>query len=98
PQWAMWHGDDVGLFFLPLFHVSGIGWWLRGLFPGSKQVLMPDFDSGEFLRAIAQHRVTHTGVVASALQRILEDPQLAHTDLSSLRYMYYGASATAPHL
>ncbi|MEE9274917.1 MAG: AMP-binding protein, partial [bacterium] len=50
--------DDVGLVFLPLYHISGA--MLMGGFScaGARQILMPRFELEESLRLVEKHRIT----------------------------------------
>jgi long-chain acyl-CoA synthetase len=56
-------------------------------------VVQTRFDAGEWLHLVAQHRVTAMFVVPTMLQRILDHPEFARTDLSSLVAIAYGAAA-----
>ncbi len=86
-------GDDtVILVVMPLFHVAGAGWALFGLCNGSHNVLLRDVDLAAILRAIPEHRVTHSVFVPAVLQFLLMTPGVDETDFSSLRTIVYGAS------
>ena len=54
---------------------------------------MPKFDAGTWLALVERYRVAQTFVVPTMLRRILDHPQFATTDLSSLRALSYGAAA-----
>ncbi len=95
PDWNRWTPADVSLVTSPLFHVGGIGWTLRGFFRGSTQVLLREFSARGVLDAIARHRVTRLALVPSAMRMVLELPEVADTDVSSLAYVYYGTSPIA---
>lgn len=92
PEWNRWRPDDVSLLTLPLFHVGGIGWTIRGLFPGSTQVILREFSASVVLDAIGRHRVTRLPLVPSAMGMVLQLPEVATTDFSSVDYIYYGTS------
>jgi long-chain acyl-CoA synthetase len=84
--------DSVNLVAMPLFHVGGVGWALVGVHAGAHTVLLHEVDTGEILRAISRHRVTHALFVPAVLQALLATPEVEATDFSSLRYIVYGAS------
>jgi acyl-CoA synthetase (AMP-forming)/AMP-acid ligase II len=56
-------------------------------------VVQQRFDAGEWLRLVSQHRVIAMFLVPTMLQRILDHPDFASTDLTSLVAITYGAAA-----
>lgn len=85
----------VSMMSVPFFHVGGAIGVLGNLYAGNTYVIQPRFDAGGWLRLAQVHRVTSTFMVPTMLQRILDHPDFASTDLSSLTAIAYGA-ATAP--
>ncbi|MEU8975903.1 AMP-binding protein [Streptomyces monashensis] len=74
-----------------------------GLMPtllhGGRVVLTHGFDTGDVLKAIERDRVTVARMVPTRLYRLLDHPDLATTDLSSLRSLiYFGAPIAQPRL
>jgi acyl-CoA synthetase (AMP-forming)/AMP-acid ligase II len=84
---------SVGMMCVPFFHVGGALGTLGSLYSGNTSVVQQRFDAGEWLRLVSAHRVTATFVVPTMLQRILDHPDFAGTDLSSLVAIAYGAAA-----
>jgi long-chain acyl-CoA synthetase len=84
--------DTVSLVAMPLFHIGGTGWALSGMDHGGHSVILRDLDPVELLRLIEVHRVTETFIVPAVLMFLLATPELATTDVSSLRRVFYGAS------
>ncbi|SRX94641.1 AMP-dependent synthetase and ligase [Frankia sp. EAN1pec] [Mycobacterium shimoidei] len=83
----------VAMMCVPFFHVGGAIGMLGSLYSGNTQVVQDRFDAGEWLRLVQEHRVTSTFLVPTMLQRILDHPEFARTDLSSLTAIAYGAAA-----
>jgi long-chain acyl-CoA synthetase len=83
---------SVNLVCMPLFHISGSGWGIIGLYGGSNSILLRDVDLPEILRVIPEKRVTHTIFVPAVLQFLLGVPDIDKTDFSSLKSITYGAS------
>jgi len=83
----------VSMLTVPLFHVGGALGILGSLYSGDTAVVQQRFDAGEWLRLVSEHRVTTTFMVPTMLQRILDHPDFASTDLSSLVAIAYGAAA-----
>lgn len=84
--------DSVNLVCMPLFHIAGSGWGMVGQFEGAETILLRDVDLGEILRAIPEHRITHSLFVPAVLQFLMATPGVADVDFSSLRRILYGAS------
>ncbi len=84
--------DTVSLVAMPLFHIGGTGWALAGMSRGGHSVILRDIEPVEALRLIERHRITETFVVPAVLMFLLATPELATTDVSSLRTVFYGAS------
>ncbi|MBC3191847.1 long-chain fatty acid--CoA ligase [Pseudonocardia sp. C8] len=76
----------------PMFHLADLTGWLAHLALGNTQVVIPRFDPADFLRAVQAHAVTDVLLVATMIQLVIDHPQAAETDLSSLRRMIYGAA------
>ncbi len=83
----------MGMMCVPFFHVGGALGTLGGLYSGNTAVVQPRFDAGEWLRLVSEHRVATTFMVPTMLQRILDHPDFASTDLTSLVAIAYGAAA-----
>ncbi len=83
----------VSMMCVPFFHVGGSLGMLGNLYSGNTAVVQTRFDAGEWLRLVAEHRVSATFLVPTMLQRILDHPDFAATDLTSLVAIAYGAAA-----
>ena len=83
----------VDMMSAPIFHIAGTLGLFISLHQGKQMVLLPRFDAGQWLALVERHRVTQTFVVPTMLRRILDHPDFATTDLSSLRSLSYGAAA-----
>jgi len=87
-------GEEHGTTLLaaPLYHVAGLTALTQALFTGRRVVLLPQFEAGAWLDAVARHRVTHAFVVPSMLALLLRHPNFDTADLSSLEMLTYGAA------
>jgi fatty-acyl-CoA synthase len=85
-------GDDVILHLVPLFHVNGWGTphYLTGL--GGTHVMLPRFEAGEVLRLIEAHGVTRLFAVPAMVRMLLDHPDVATRDLSSVRAASLGGA------
>jgi fatty-acyl-CoA synthase len=96
-QLAEWEWPERPTFLMctPLSH-AGAAFFVPTLMAGGSMVVLPRFEPGEVLRAIEQHRITATMLVPSMLYALMDHPDAATADLSSLETVYYGASAINP--
>ena len=85
-------GAMVHLHCGPLFHMGAGARVFSTTVHGGRHVVMPRFDAGEVLRAIAEEGVTHAVTVPAMLTAMLDHPALGGRDLSSLRVLSYGAA------
>ncbi|WP_411144005.1 class I adenylate-forming enzyme family protein [Streptomyces sp. x-80] len=63
---------------------------------GGTVVLHDGFEAGEVLRAVAQHRVTALTITPPQLYMLIDHPDTATTDRSSIRVITYAGSPAAP--
>jgi long-chain acyl-CoA synthetase len=84
---------------VPLFHATGCHAVLvTNTAAGSKLVLMHHFDPQGALELIERERVTIFGGVPTTVMRILDAPDLARRDVSSVRSVSYGGAPAPPGL
>jgi len=85
--------EDRILGVLPLFHVFANTCVLnRTIANGGAMVLLPRFDAGQVLAAIARLRATALIGVPTMYQALLDHPGIAKADLSSLRACISGGA------
>jgi long-chain acyl-CoA synthetase len=89
---------SVSIMSVPLVHIGGMLGLLVALAKGSTTVVLTRFDAGEWLSSVERHGVTTAFLVPTMLYRILEHPNFAVTDLSSLASLSYGAAPATPEL
>ena len=81
---------DVFLTLTPLYHI-GAEWTSMGyMFHGCTNVIMERFDVLEFMKAVERERVTVCLFMATMLLFVINHPDFAKYDLSSLRLIIYG--------
>jgi len=76
----------------PLFHLAGGARAFSSVMAGAAQVFLPRFDASAILAAIPRVSATHIGLVPTMLSMLLDHPESAQADLSSLRVVGYGAA------
>jgi long-chain acyl-CoA synthetase len=88
--------DEIYLHSAPMFHLADGAAVFTNAARGSTQVFIPRFDPQATLAAIERERVTHALLVPTMINFVLQVPNLADYDLSSLAHVTYGASPIAP--
>jgi acyl-CoA synthetase (AMP-forming)/AMP-acid ligase II len=89
---------DVFLSMTPLTHAAS-GTRIFGLaVDGLKHVIMEAFSVHGFFEVVARNRVTTTILVPTMLADIVDSTELKEADLSSLRFVMYGAAPTSQSL
>jgi fatty-acyl-CoA synthase len=84
---------------VPLFHSSGGGLAVFGpLWERATLIVVPQFDPGLVLELIEAERVTFLPGVPTMLLRIIEHPDFARRDLSSLRAVCSGGTTVPTEL
>ncbi|OYY70591.1 class I adenylate-forming enzyme family protein [Sphingomonas sp. 28-63-12] len=84
---------------IPLFHVTACSAALMGVVAaGSKMIFMRKWDVVQAMEIIARERVHATGGVPTVAWQLLEHPDRAKYDLSSLEAIAYGGAPSAPEL
>lgn len=90
--WSSWTVDDISLVAMPVAHIGGSGWGVRGMLSGAKGVIAREFDPRAVLDYIERERISKLFLVPAAMQIVLRDPRARQVDYSRLRYLLYGAA------
>ncbi|EME23575.1 AMP-binding protein [Rhodococcus triatomae] len=90
--------DSVALDAMPLFHIAGAGFLSTCLSAGVHTVLLGEFSPSVVATLIERHRITHAFLVPTTIAALLDLPDLADHDLSSLQVVAYGSSPITPAL
>lgn len=90
--------DPVHLHTIPLFHANGWGVAHYLTLLGGKHVVTQRFDPAEVFRLIEQERVHYCSLVPTMATALVNSPERLKHDLSSLRRITIGGSASSPTL
>lgn len=84
---------DVTLLTGPLFHVGSMQSLLRAVIVGDTLVLLPGrYDPADVLEVIERHKVNRWNCVPTMVSRLLDHPDVARRDLSSLKSISIGGA------
>jgi len=94
------NGDSVLLLALPIAHnmplaCPGVQGYLLN---GARVVLCTSTRPGEMFALIEKHRATHLQVVPALLIRLINSPEIARFDLSSLKVIQCGGQRMQPEM
>lgn len=97
-DWAGWGDSDHVLLCMPLFHIAGVNTGIIGLYGGAKVTVLPEVDPAEILRLIEVEKVTVLFMVPAVILFVMQQPNIAEADVSSVKQVIYGASPIAEEL
>ncbi|MGQ0699631.1 MAG: long-chain-fatty-acid--CoA ligase [Panacagrimonas sp.] len=93
-----WREGDVMLTVMPVFHLVGTGLSVQALYNGAAVSVLPALEPGNLLKFLARDRPTICALVPTAIQMVLDHPDSANADFSSLRQVMYAGSAISSTL
>jgi acyl-CoA synthetase (AMP-forming)/AMP-acid ligase II len=76
----------------PLYHIAGATNMMTTIWTGRRLVVMPQFDAGAWLELVEREKITHAFVVPTMMKHVLDHPDFAKRDLSSLEVLSYGGA------
>lgn len=77
----------------PMFHIADALSIFGVTLHGGHHFFEPKFDAANVLRRIEDDRITFVAMVPTMLRMLVDQPDLARRDLSSLTRIFYGGSA-----
>jgi fatty-acyl-CoA synthase len=90
--------DNVELHTIPLFHANGWGRAHCTCLMGLTQVMVRRFEPSAVLQLIQQEKATGMALVPTMANALLNAPDLASRDTSSMREIMLGGAASSPEL
>lgn len=84
--------QDRVLHAAPMFHLADGALTQGGMLAGSTHVFIPMFTPAGTISAISNYKTSHALLVPVMIQMVINDPSIKEADLSSLRFILYGAS------
>jgi long-chain acyl-CoA synthetase len=76
----------------PMFHIADNAGGFATALAGAANSYVPKFDPVAVMTAIQEQRITHAVLVPTMINILVNHPELARFDLSSLRTLTYGGS------
>lgn len=88
--------EDVNLVGTPLYHMGAVFMAVTYMMLGCTQVILEYFDPAAWLAALQKRKASVALLVPTMINAVLNHPQLADYDLSSLRLIFYGGGPMPP--
>ncbi len=82
----------------PMFHLADLCLWAAHSVDGNTHAIVPGFEATAVLRAVEKHRITDLFLVPTMIRMLIDHPDFADYDLSSLRRFCYGGSPISPEV
>jgi long-chain acyl-CoA synthetase len=92
------HGDGIALLVAPMFHAACGAILNANIIVGGTYAIAPMFTPQGTLQVIQQHRVTHILLVPTMIQMMIDHPDAASYDVSSVQLLAYGGSVVSEAL
>lgn len=83
---------------MPMFHIGGFSMAAIALHHGVHTIILRDSAPASLLETLHREQVTHTFLVPTMIDMLLDQPDIHSRDLSALRAIVYGASPITPAL
>jgi len=83
---------EVHLHAAPMFHLADFPSVLNTTLTGGTHAIIEKFDPQVLMEVIERHRVTATMLVPTMINFLINHPEVKRHDLSSLKWVLYGAS------
>jgi len=84
--------DDAALICVPPYHIAGVNAAMSNLYAGRKMVYLNNFEASEWVRLVADEKVTTATVVPTMLDRIVTALEQERIELPTLRNLAYGGA------
>lgn len=76
----------------PMFHMADLAGGMGATVSAAENVILQSFDPAAVMATIAREGVTHVLMVPAMIKMLLDHPEVAQADFSSLEVILYGAS------
>jgi len=96
--WMRYTEGGVYLHAAPIFHIADLPSMFAAPAFGTCQITIPKFSPENFCEAVQREHVTHTVLVPTMINLLMQLLETRKYDLSSLQVLAYGGSPMAPGL
>ena len=83
---------ERNLLTVPLYHIAGVQAVMAAVYGGRTIVMQRQFDAAGWLGLVQREQVNRAMMVPTMLKQVIDHPEFAAYDLSSLKVITYGAA------
>ncbi|MBI4199487.1 MAG: long-chain-fatty-acid--CoA ligase [Chloroflexi bacterium] len=84
--------EERNILTVPLYHIAGLQAVMAAVYGGRTLVIQRQFEPVEWMKLVETERAHRAMMVPTMLKQLLDHPEFARHDLSSLRVITYGAA------
>jgi len=84
--------EEKNILTVPLYHVAGIQAMMAAVYGGRTLVMERQFDAKEWMELVQTEKANRAMMVPTMLKQLVDHPDFAKFDLSSLKVVTYGAA------
>jgi len=84
--------EERNILTVPLYHVAGIQAMMAAIYGGRTLVMERQFEAKEWMELVEKEKVNRAMMVPTMLKQLMDHPDFARHDLSSLKVITYGAA------
>jgi len=84
--------EEKNILTVPLYHVAGVQAMMAAIYGGRTMVMERQFEPEEWLELVQGEKVDRAMMVPTMLKQLIDHPDFAKYDLSSLKVITYGAA------
>jgi acyl-CoA synthetase (AMP-forming)/AMP-acid ligase II len=96
--WMRYTEGGTYLHAAPIFHIADFPSMFAAPAFGASQITIPKFSAQTFCETVEREHVTHSVLVPTMMNLLIQFPNARKYDLSSLQVLAYGGSPMAPEL
>jgi len=96
--WMRYEEGAVYLHAAPMFHIADFPSMFAAPAFGACKITIPKFTFQSFCETVERERVSHTVLVPTMINMLVQSPEANNYDLSSLEVLAYGGSPMAAEL
>jgi len=85
--------EEKNLLTVPLYHVAGLQGVLAAVYGGRTLIMMRQFEVKEWMETVQTEKADRAMLVPTMIKQVIDSPDFASFDLSSLKIITYGAAA-----
>ena len=84
--------EEINILTVPLYHIAGIQAMMAAIYGGRTLVMQRQFEAKAWMGLVEKEKANRAMMVPTMLKQLIDNPDFAKFDLSSLKVVTYGAA------